>query len=196
MRNYQYVIAGLPDIALDFDNGNFDFDALLSHILEHSSKKDSRWIDWVRFGLKEENLCNHFYRRAIKSKNRFIKEYFSFDLMLRNIQTAYLAKKSQQNPELYLIGNSQIIDVELASKITQILENSNILEREQLIDQLRWNKANEICTFNYFDIDIILSFIVRSYILKRWSELDKKRGSQLLKQLVEEVRGTYKLNKE
>ncbi|MEN6619546.1 MAG: DUF2764 family protein [Rikenellaceae bacterium] len=211
MRNYQYIIAGLPDIALDFENGNFDIDVITRHILEHLSQKDIRLTDWVRFGLKEENLCNHFYRGALKSKNRFVREYFNFDLMLRNIQAAHIARKSQQNPDLYLVGNSAIVDalksskapdfgisteLEFAPKLIQILENPNILEREQLIDQLRWNKANEICTFSYFNINVILSFILKSHILKRWSELDKKRGSLLFKQLIDEVRGTYKLNKE
>jgi hypothetical protein len=211
MRNYQYIIAGLPDIALDFESGNFNLDSIISHIVEYSSKKDARWIDWVLFGLKEENLNNHFYRAALKSKNRFVREYFGFDLMLRNIQAAYIARKTQQSPDPFLIGNTSITEslrlsksqdfglsqeVELASKLIQILENPNILEREQLMDQLRWNKANEICTFNYFDIDVILSFILRSYILKRWRELDKKRGEELFVKLIEEVRGTYKLNKE
>ena len=211
MKNYQYIIAGLPDIELSFESGNFDLDATLSNILNHLSKKDKRQIDWVRFGLREENLCNHFYRCANKSKNKFIREYFQFDLMLRNIQAAYIARKTQQSPESYLIGNSEIIDalksskatdfgisndVELAPKLIQILENTNILEREQMLDMLRWNKANDICIFNYFDINVILSFVLKSHILKRWSELDKKMGSQLFKQLIEEVRGTYKLNKE
>lgn len=211
MKNYQYIIAGLPDIALDFENGSFDFNVVRNHILEHSVKKDIRLIDWVEFGLKEENLCNHFYRVASKSKNKFIREYFRFDLTLRNIQAAYVARKSQQNPELFLVGNSTITealktskasdfglsnDVEFATRLIQILENPNILEKEQLLDQLRWNKANEICTFNYFDNNVILSFILKSHILKRWSELDRKRGAILFRQLVEEVKGTYKLNKE
>ena len=211
MRNYQYIIAGLPDIALDFESGSFDFSAIRSHILEHLTKKDIRLIDWVEFGLKEENLCNHFYRGALKNKNKFIKEYFRFDLTLRNIQAAYLARKTQLNPELFLVGKSPITealltsktsdfglsnDVEFTAKLIQILENPNILEKEQLLDQMRWNKANEICTFNYFDNNVILSFILKAHILRRWNNLDKKRGAILFRQLVEEVKGTYKLNKE
>src|SRR3989339_538168 len=110
MRNYQYIIAGLPDIALDFESSSFDINVVKSHILEHSTKEDSRLIEWVEFGLKEENLCNHFYRGASKSKNKFIREYFRFDLTLRNIQAAYLARKSHFNPELFLVGKSPITE--------------------------------------------------------------------------------------
>ncbi len=211
MRNYQYIIAGLPDIALDFESGSFDLSVIMNHILEHSTKKDIRLIDWVEFGFKEENLCNHFYRGASKSKNKFIREYFRFDLTLRNIQAAYIARKAQLNPELFLVGKSSITELlltskasdfglsnedEFAARIIQILENPNILEKEQLLDQMRWDKANEICKFNYFDNNVILSFILKAHILRRWNNLDKKRGAILFRQLVDEVKGTYKLNKE
>ena len=78
----------------------------------------------------------------------------------------------------------------------QILENKNIMEREQNIDLLRWEKANEICTYNYFDIDVILSFILKSALVQRWAKLDKAAGEKMFMQLVADIKGSGKLNKE
>ena len=196
MGNYHYIIAGLPDLILDFESSGYDFDALFQHIQEMSTKEDRRCMEWLFFGLKEENLNNHFFRAAKKSKTKFIREYFEFDLELRNIQAAYIARKNSLDPSAYLIGETEFTDQLKYSKaadfglslysdsapvIIKALETDNILDREQMLDNLRWNKANEICTFNYFDINVILSFLLKAAIVKRWN-----------KQLVDEVKGTFK----
>ncbi|NCB18438.1 MAG: DUF2764 family protein, partial [Bacteroidia bacterium] len=196
MGNYHYIIAGLPDLILDFESSGYDFDALFQHIQEMSTTEDRRCMEWLFFGLKEENLNNHFYRAAKKSKTKFIREYFKFDLQLRNIQAAYIARKNSLDPSVYLIGENEITDQLKYSKaadfglslysdsapvIIKALETENILDREQMLDNLRWNKANEICTFNYFDINVILSFLLKAAIVKRWNKLDRKKGALIFK---------------
>lgn len=207
MGNYHYIIAGLPDIVLDFESSGYDFDTLFGHISEMSSKEDRRCIEWLFFGLNQDNLNNHFYRVAKKSKTKFLREYFLFDLDLRNFQAAYIARKNSLDPADYIIGDNEVTEQlktskapdfglshysDIAPEVFKILENSNILDREQLIDKLKWNKANEICTFNYFDINVILSFLLKATIIKRWYKLDKKKGAVLFKQFVDEIQGTFK----
>lgn len=207
MGNYHYIIAGLPDLVLDFEHSGFNFDALSEHIKDMSSPEDRRCMEWLFFGLKEENLNNHFYRAARNSKNKFIREYFAADLEIRNIQAAYIARKNSMDPTNYIVGKGDYIESLISSKapdfglslysevgpaIIKILENNNILQREQLLDEIRWNKANEICTFNYFDINVILSFLLKASIVKRWNTLDRKKGAEIFKQLVNEVKGTFK----
>lgn len=207
MGNYHYIIAGLPDLVLDFENSGYDFDALFEHISEMSSQEDRRCMEWLFFGLKEENLNNHFYRAAKKSKTKFIREYFAFDQEVRNIQAAYIARKNSLDPEDYLIGDNEITEQlkyskshdfglslysDIAPEVIKVLETDNILEREQQMDALKWRVSNDICTFNYFDINVILSFMLKASIVKRWHILDRKKGAQLFKELVNDVKGTFK----
>ncbi len=208
MGNYHYIISGLPDILLDFEKSGFDLDTVIRSISEMSSPKDRRCIEWLLFGLNENNLNNHFYRIASKNGNKFIREYFMADLIIRNIQSAYLARKNSQEVSDFIIGRGEIQDYlttnksadfglthipETAASVIKILEIDNILEREQQIDLLRWNIANEICTFNYFDINKILLFILKASIVKRWSKLDKKSGAEIFRKFVSEVKGSFKL---
>ena len=207
MANYHYIIAGLPDLALDFESSGFNFDSLLDQVITMSSPEDVRCIEWLLFAQKEVNLNNHFYRAASKSKNRFIREYFKYDLEIRNIQAAYISRKNSSDVSEYLVGTNEFTELlkagkgsdfglslisENAASVIKVLENENILEREQLLDNLRWNRANEICTFNYFDMDVILCFLLKASIVARWNRLDRKRGAQAFRQLVNEVKGTYK----
>ncbi|GAB1474917.1 hypothetical protein MASR2M69_23580 [Bacteroidota bacterium] len=208
MGNYHYIISGLPDLLPDFEKSGFDLDSVIRSITEMCTDKDRRCIEWLFFGLKEENLNNHFYRSASKSGNKFIREYFKSDLTIRNIQCAYLARKNSLDAVEFIIGRGEIQDSLLTNKsadfglsqisgtaasVLKILEIENILEREQQMDLLRWNIANEICTFNYFDIERILLFLLKASIVKRWSKLDKKTGAELFRKFVSEVKGSFKL---
>ncbi len=211
MNNYYYIIAGLPVLDLDYENRNFSVDSFLGHIVPQLNKKDKRLIDWLLFGLKNENLTPHFYRTIKNSKSDFLKKYFGFDLVVRNILSADIAFKTNQDPYKFIFGfgdteglfskgRSSIASIaseyDFGPKLLNIIEISNIMEREQAIDLLRWDKATEICTYNYFDIDVILSFILKSSFVQRWARLDRKSGEQMFRQLVDEIKGSGKLNKE
>ena len=60
------------------------------------------------------------------------------------------------------------------------------------LDEVMWDKAVGLATFHYFDIDALLSFVVRLEIIHRWLRLDEKTGQELFRRLVQEVRGTFK----
>lgn len=207
MKNYPYVIAGLPDLIPDFEKSSYDIDAILRQVSENMPARDKRYLDWLLFGLEGKNLTAHFYRGVFKSRNRFLREYFRFDLDLRNIQVAYVARLNLADASDYLIGDGPLVDALLtgrasdfgageffedSSKLFSILGGSNILDREQNIDLMRWKKASDITTFNYFDIDYLLCFITKLMIIRRWDSLDKKVGAELFSKLVDEVRSTYK----
>ncbi|MDD2491017.1 MAG: DUF2764 family protein [Bacteroidales bacterium] len=209
MNNYPYLIAGLPELFPDFEKSSHNIDILLDHIKENIHPKEMKYLDWLLFGLKGENLSSHFYREVFKTRNRFLNEFFRFDLNMRNIQAAYIAKQSGMDAIQFLIGDNNLVNTiktsraadfgaseffEESSKLLSLLSNSNILEKEQGLDLMRWNKSNQITVFNYFDIDWILGFVTRLLLTKRWDALDKKLGAELFKKLVDEVRETYKNN--
>jgi len=178
-NNYQYIVAGLPDLLLDFGHKSFDIARIKTSIREQLSPKDQRWIDWLDFGLNPARLGPHFYRMAAKTKNAFIREYFAFDWQMRTVLAAVSGRK-----EVHLLRNQS----DIAPRLLTILETENILEREQKLDRLRWDKANELCTFHYFDVDVVLCFLLKISIIERWMRLDKVRGRELFGEMVREIK--------
>ncbi len=197
MANYHYIIAGLPSLVLDYQSGkNFSYQDIRNNIAEMCSVKDIRLIEWLEFGFNEENLCSHIYRAAEKSDDNFIRQYYAFDRSVRNAIAAHNAKELGFETSRYTIGEIPD-DFEEISKVRNILSTGDIIEKEKQIDRLRWDKANEITAFNYFDIDVILAFLLKAKIVDRWNSLDKETGSKMFEELVNEVRGTFKgINKE
>ncbi len=191
MNNYHYIIGGLPYLSSDFGNQPFSFDTLYSAITNGLSDRDKRLTDWILFGFKNDNLTHHFYLAAEKSKNRFISLYFDFDRKIRNSQVLFTSKMLGKEGSNYIVGDFNPAFEEYPT-LLKIFEYSNIFDREQAIDRLKWDKISEITTYNYFDIDVILAYISKGLIIRRWSELDKKEGEILFEKFVGEVRGTFK----
>jgi len=191
MGNYHYIIGGLPDLVFDVEGKAFSYDEIRNSIYELCSAKDQKLIDTLELGFDEANLNASFYNDVALSKSRFLREYFAFDRDFRNLKVSHLAIQESIEPEEYQVGEVDKF-FEGKDKITAILNEKNILDRERSIDKLIWDKVNDITAFNFFDVEKILAFLVKARIAARWCAMDKEKGSEFFKELVDEVRGTFK----
>ena len=191
MNNYVYIIAGLPDIVLDFKNNGLSYSDLSMQIKELVSEKDFSIIELCEKGFDDKELGVSFYRQINSCSNEFLNTYYTFDRNLRNTQVLYLAKKNNLKSDGLTVGDVDN-EFEEYKQVESILANPNILEREKLLDNLRWEKINQITIFEYFTLDKILAFLVKMNIVERWNKSDAKIGKEFFKKLVDEVRGTFK----
>ena len=200
MNNYYYIIAGLPDLSKDWVCGEKDADAILDEIKEQCSVRDRAVIGFLEKGYVDEDLTPEFYTEASGSRNRFIREWFQFDLAVRNAKVKYLnnALGRDSGKDVISLKDDEGIaregtwEFEEEGKLELILEGKDILAREKGIDDLYWAKADELAVFHYFDLTVILSFIVKLKLIDRWMKLDEATGREMFRELVDEVRGTFK----
>lgn len=181
MANYQYIIAGLPDVKGDCEPQEFDYDSLVEFIRSQCSERDRRYIDWLEAGGEEKNMGHLFYSSAAGSRSRFLREWFRFDRRVRMEKVAFLeggARCSEELPE--------------SEELKEIFNTGNLIEREKKLDRLYWKKADELVLYDLFDIDVILAFLAKARIVRRWNSLDPETGAGFFKQLVQDVRGTFK----
>ncbi|MGP1447906.1 MAG: DUF2764 family protein [Candidatus Limimorpha sp.] len=194
MDNYVYIVASLPELALNFDEDRFSYEDTKAHFIELLSEKDRKLVELLERGFDEANLGQEFYAEAAKSKNVFLREYFDFDARLRNMQAGFLAQRLNRDAETYLVEMPEA-DFEESKQIQAVFESTDFVAREQQIDQLKWNKATEIAMMDYFNMNAILAYLVKAKMVQRWVELDKDKGEEMFRRLVKEIRGTSaKLN--
>ncbi len=158
---------------------------------DSETKMDLELLVWQRF-----------YEFAGKSENDFIRRWYEFHRMLKNVQSAVMAHKMNVPVKEHLIGNAEEIEtflhsnngdfglrkeIPLGEEIFTILDSENIYDREFRFDALRWKYADELSFFNNFDITVILNFLIKIDILERWQHLDKVKGRQLLDQMMKEL---------
>ena len=202
MKNYEYIIASLPDITTGWKFGDKGPEDYIEEIIDLCSDKDRMLIGFLLSGYHEENLNTDFYAKALVHADAFIREYFRFDLNIRNAKVKYLNKALGRPADKDVLSfgedtDQRVLDAteaefEEAADLETILNSGDILSRERGIDDLMWEKISDLTTFNYFDIDAVLGFITKLNIVARWYKLDEQTGREMFKKLVDEVRGTFK----
>ena len=203
MNNYVYIIAGLPDFTPDWKQGEKSIDDYLDQVKELLSAKDNSVLDFIMKGFDKEQLGLEFYKEAFAHRLGFIREFFRFDFDVRNQKVRYLnhalgrdAEKDvlkMTDPEAEENGIEQEEpEFKESEKLQAILEKNDILSRERGIDDLYWDKIDELTLFDYLNFDRIMGVIVKMIIIRRWLVLDEQTGREMFKKLVDEVRGTFK----
>ena len=150
----------------------------------------------------EHTLWTRFYEACERSSNAFVREWYAFDRQLRNIGAAWTARKTGRDIESELVGGSDIntalarnsaadfglrAEVDYIESLLQILENKNAIEKERGLDLLRWNKADELTDFDYFNLNKILACCAKINIIHRWISLNRETGNEMFRRLVGEL---------
>ena len=203
MNNYVYIIAGLPDFTPDWRQGEKGLEEYLRQMNELLSEKDKETVRLIEDGFNKEKIGLEFYKEALAHRSAFIREFFQFDLNVRNAKVRYLNQALGRDPQKDVLSladpdaEEKGIEVEEpefkeAERLQAILEGKDILARERGIDDLYWDKIDEITLFDYLNFSKVLGIVVKMMIIRRWLILDEEAGRLMFKKLVDEIRGTFK----
>lgn len=160
----------------------------------------------------EKALLTAYYKECSRSSSRFMRNWSEFDRTLRNVAAAAVARSTDRNVGDSLIGEGDIVgqlrrssaaDFGLRGElsyvdavISAVNDETNMVEKEHKIDLVRWEQAGELALFDYFNIDAILSYLVKINIVARWSLLDPKRGREMLERIMADLDGKDLINKQ
>ena len=160
----------------------------------------------------EKSLFEAYYEECAGSKCRFLREWSSFDRTMRNITAAAVARSQSRPIEEVTIGEGDVVEQLQRSSaadfglrgeyafvdgvIAAVNDEQNLLEKERKIDLIRWNEANELVTFDYFDINAVMAYLVKVNMVARWSVLDVRHGREMFERLLAELDGKDLINKQ
>ena len=194
MDNYEYIVASLPVLRPeDSRSDNVNAEALIAEIREQLSGRDQAVLDQLLAGYDAGQLTEDFYRQILRHKNRFLREWFRFDLDLRNATVGYLNHQLHRAPDhdKILLEEREVEEFPELEAAERILRGKDILQRERGLDELRWHKVDEITLLDYFDLETLLGYVAKLKIIDRWLQLDPDSGRALFRRMVEEIRTTY-----
>ena len=163
----------------------------------------------VRF---EAALFEAYYAECARSSSRFLREWSLFDRNLRNIAAAVGARAAGRATDEAVVGGGDVAaqlrrssaaDFGLRGElpcvdavIAAVNEEANLLEKEHKLDLIRWNEAVELASFDYFDINAVLSYLVRVNIVARWTRLSERTGREMFVRLLDGLDGKELINKQ
>lgn len=163
----------------------------------------------------ENELQSYYFQHVLQVNNKFLSQWFKFDMNVKNILTSINSRKYGYDVEKQLISVNTDNDVyeillkgsakadlladevPFANKIIQIAESEMaIIDKEKAIDNIKWEFLDENTFFDYFSIEKILSFVIKLSIAERWLKLDNETGKALFERLINDMRMNYKFPEE
>ncbi len=162
-------------------------------------------LDW------ENQFTAFYYDFALSFDNDFIKEWLLFEKAIHNVAAGINARNHEKSLNKEIIGAGEIAgavrnakakdfglsrDHDFVDRLLDGFENKNLLEREKEIDILKWEKLNDLTTFYYFSIEVVLAYTIKIGMLNRWQKLDKEAGEEMFNRLINELTSSYKFSKE
>lgn len=166
---------------------------------------DNEWAheNGIDTNVPLENLLLGFYYEYVEKNDKgFVKEWCKIDRNIRNISAAFKARAMGMNAEKYLIGDdivTQLLktnnatdfglknEVPFIETLINILSDDDILKKEGDIDMLRIDIVEEMNTFNYFNINVILGYYLKIAMIERWLALDPKIGHEFFEKIVKNL---------
>ena len=160
----------------------------------------------------EHALFDAYYRGLATSGCRFLNGWGEFDRNLRNIAAAVAAREAGRQVRDVVVGEGDIVEQLSRSSaadfglrgelpyidavITAVSDEKNIVEKERKIDAIRWSEAENIAVFDFFNINFILSYLVKVNIVARWTLLSPEVGREMLNRLIKELDAKSLVNKQ
>ncbi|MCQ2153708.1 MAG: DUF2764 domain-containing protein [Bacteroidales bacterium] len=194
MKNYEYILAIAPVVDAGTKRGEIDSTALMDEIRGYLDPADADLFDTLVGGFDAETLSRDFYLKALSSPCRFIREYFSTDLDVRNRKVRYLNRElgRPEGTDVMVLDEDTERVFEDEARVDAILLKPDLIERERGLDDYMWEKIEAMTELEVFTIDAVLGFVARLQIAARWLKLDPETGRELFRKLVDEIRNNKK----
>ncbi len=163
-----------------------------------------------------DQLAWFFYEVMTAHENDFIREWYTFDLHLRNVLAAVACRRNLQHlsalatdrdsaASLIVIGRDEVAEAILRSNAPDFglsthhpwierllgLSKSKPIDFEKGIDSLRWDMLNDMVIAACFRAETIYAFYGKLTIVERWRALDPAAGRERLNKLLEELGAAY-----
>lgn len=184
---------------------------------DNKEKKDARLQKYVKtyyetindeeknanIESKEDLLTSLYYEFGMRSKNRFIAEWFEFCLNMNNVIAAVICRKHGFNVKTAVIGDNEIADAlrssgardfglvgqfDYVDKFLSVAEESNPLDREKKMDALKWEWLEDHTFFDHFSVENVLSYWIRCELMHRWDCLSVEQGKEVFRGLLNEMK--------
>jgi hypothetical protein len=158
-----------------------------------------------------KSLMSAYYKACASSNSRLLREWSTKDRTIRNIVAATLARRHGVAVESVVVGEDSVTESLSRSSaadfglraelpfveqlVAAVADEQNMVEKERKIDNIRWAELSELSTFDYFDLNAVIAYLIKANMVARWAALDAKVGREMFDRLVSELNAKELVNK-
>ena len=208
------------------DKGNFSAEELLQLIeaVREGDTPDKKYpsylVNFVSQYLQlsqdelyraDDLLAALYYSYGMSSNNAFIASWFEFNLNLNNILAALAARKYKLEVSSVIVGATSTCEqlrtsnardfglnetLEYFEALQRIADIEELVEREKKVDMLKWKWLEDESFFHYFTIERIFVFLMQLEMIERWISLDKEKGNELFRKMIQDLKNEVQIPEE
>ena len=141
--------------------------------------------------LQEDHLAALYYEYAMKCGNKFVSSWFEFNLNINNILVAFTARKFKWDIAAHIVGNTEVCEALRTSSARDFGLSGEVDVFESLVKISDW--MEDAIFFDYFTIERIFAFLLKLEMIERWISLDKERGNQLFRSIIESLKNEVQI---
>ena len=161
--------------------------------------------------VAEEVLAAAYYAYAMGCGNRFVSHWFEFSLNVNNILSAFISRKYKLEVAPRIVGDTEVCEqlrtsnardfglgeqLDYMEDLQRIAEMDELVEREKKTDLLAWKWLEDESFFNYFTVERLFVFLLQLEMIERWISLDKEKGSELFRQMIQHLKEEVQIPEE
>jgi len=158
-----------------------------------------------------------FYDEQAESQNTFVRDWFEFEINLRNLIVGINVRKGLGHIDalatdrdrpiaLTLVGRGEVAEAVLRSSspdfglsgshswVDKVLSLSRgaLTDMERGLDDLRWDMLNDMTMFiPFFHVETVAAFMQKLLIVERWMKLEPVAGKARLDKLINEMMSSF-----
>lgn len=201
---YEYILAGLPELKAGADTP-ISLEKLDEFLDEQLSEADKNLLDLLRSPIDETTL-----EEGLKAKNRFVRDWFSFNQDMNNILVAAICRKHGFDVKQQIVGEGEVAETlrthasqkdfglnELMGDYQAFLalaQIENLMDREKAQDAIRFEWLQERTQFDFFSSEMVFAYYLEAVMLHRWSILTLEEGEKIFRDMVSEMKKGVKLD--
>lgn len=166
--------------------------------------------------VPQDQLAWFFYEEMACHPEPFVREWYRFDLQLRNCVAGIncrnefphleeLSTERDRAASALVVGRDDVAEATLRSNAPDFglsqqlpwverlvtLSRGPLQEFEKGIAALRWDILDEMTLFSYFSAETVCAYFIKLTIVERWLALDPQTGKEHLDRLLDELKGSY-----
>ena len=201
---YEYLLAGLPELKAGLD-APISLEKLNELLDELLSESDKRLLDLLRVPIDADTL-----EEGLKSKNRFIRDWFAFNRDMNNVLVAQICRKHGFDVKQQIVGEGEVAE-QLRTHTTQkdfglnempgdfqailaLAQIEDLMAREKAMDAIRFEWLSERTEFDFFSVEMVFAYYLETVMLHRWSILTIEEGEKVFRELVKDMKKGIKLD--
>lgn len=156
--------------------------------------------------LFEHRFYQGLYEFTAQHRNTFIKAWFEYRRIARNIILALNGRNHELDYAPWLVGDDELTKLlatgrgsdfgigkssEIFDDYYRAYEQNTVLYRERSYDILAWKFIERLNFFQYFSIDKVLGYYAQLLILSRWLSFDVQQGKQVFFDTLSSLRDSF-----